>query len=300
MRGKFQEAGSTLKSESEAPQAELLLEQARVAGFSGDWRECKRLAHKAIELGTATDPTLMTLRQVKSLALYELGEFHVALEEIEEILALSELYPAGRTRFYALILQAKCLAMHSPESIHHSRALIDRVAADISEPDLDHALTLVRAEADLLRMEGLPYEKYSAAAAAFASAMGDLFYECLAYVDLEFSPIEEISKTYRGLLEALATSYSRISMLRSRTLPSTSAKILETGRKRQTHNNSTPAILSIPKFEQAVLLRYGIIVDLKNNKARRETLAGQSAKVLEALAQAPLDKEAIERLFPKS
>jgi ATP/maltotriose-dependent transcriptional regulator MalT len=86
--------------------AEVALEEARCASFEGHWQESLEWIERAFTYGP-TGVSQMTLRQVRAVALMELGRLSEALSEVELAQSLARLFPKTNLSLYVTATQIK-------------------------------------------------------------------------------------------------------------------------------------------------------------------------------------------------
>jgi hypothetical protein len=88
---------------------ELLIEQARLAAFNGDWNLSFQYATEAFHL-SPTPLSRMTIYQIRALATFELGNFMAVVSDLNHIDTLADLFPKAPSLFYSRILETRLMA----------------------------------------------------------------------------------------------------------------------------------------------------------------------------------------------
>jgi hypothetical protein len=178
---------SGTKLESNSDEGEWLLERLRLAAFERRWLEVTVVCET--ELPSSLMPlTRISILQVHALALYELGQFTLALRALEKIQSLATLYPVSQSAFYAKILQAKILA--TAGDFYQA----DKIRRELWMTELNQVhhglngfLTLLRLDASLKRLRGQNPRPEILAGMKICQLMGDGYYESLSHFEVLLS-----------------------------------------------------------------------------------------------------------------
>jgi len=292
-RGKHNLAQKEIsKIPTEKEDADLLLERARLSGLSGQWSDCESFASAALSI-EAPGPTHLTIRQVRSLARYELGKIDDSLRDIDEIVTLLEVYPSSNSIFYARSLEVRCLAAHParPDTVA-ARSALDLLWREQTQLglDLDSVLTLLRIEADLRRIEGLAWEPFSLAGGMIARTLGDAFYEGLAWLDLSYSSIPALSSAFAVEAAPKIAEYDRLKFLCNAEQVTTSGRILKRGRKSQSKLRGLALFPRYRELERILLPTRKLMIDLKARQITALNCSDSGERALAYLADEKVDK----------
>jgi hypothetical protein len=191
MRGELSRAEVLLKSmrndsQDQTSLNEILLEEAKLAFYEGDWATAEEKTSIALEL-QPTPTTHLALLQVRANALFELQEFTSSSRDLEVIDSLREILPKSSAGFYARALEVKVFARL--RGLSEARALLKNLWDQfIANPgNADELLTLCRIDLDLRRLEGRGTLHFARATHVLSRILGDRQYEALALVDLAYS-----------------------------------------------------------------------------------------------------------------
>ena len=213
-RGKLADADRFLlqaQSESSDPleRVELLLEAARLASFRGDYLSASLKASTALELQPSPTSAL-TLLQVRSLALYELGDWAGALADLEFAESFASVLPKAESGFYARILQTKVVAR--AHGLSEARKLFGKLWSN-QDWSLDSLLSLTRLAIDLQRLDGKAAPELAIACYQLSRQLGDQLYSALALIDLHYSVGDSERARIAPLLEPAKKEFSRVQAL---------------------------------------------------------------------------------------
>jgi hypothetical protein len=165
---------------------EVLLEKARLKNMNAEWPEAYRLASIAIDC-EPTAVTHMTLLQVRSISLYEMGLYQQCLKDLEKIETFSRLYPKAITAFYGKVLGCKTLILEGEGATAQK---LRRECWTSLRPDdqakYDKLMVLLRLEADLARIWGHDPSPFIHGHSLMAEKIGNELYKGLAILEMFF------------------------------------------------------------------------------------------------------------------
>ena len=214
MRGNLKGAESELSraqislADFEA-QSEFLLERARLAIAKGEWSTAVEKTTEALSLRPTAVSTL-TLLQIRALALFENNEWLASLKDLEAAESLRSIFPKSNAGFYAHALESKVRAR--AQGLKAGRKILDQLWL-YEKLNADLLLTLLRAELDLNRLQGLASPEIAIATNSISKFLGDQLYEGLALVDLFYSlPLTERA-AFAVEIAHLCHTFSRIQNL---------------------------------------------------------------------------------------
>lgn len=184
-RGNIDEAQTLLNSyqkQNSNLDVEIDVEKCRVLCFLGQWHEAYTLLSDVILQGPVAI-SLMTLLQMRALALYEMGDFPTALKDIEKIKSLSTLYPFSQSILFSSITKSKIFALQNRWL--EARALRrDLWRTFLSQEfNYDNFTSLLRLEIDFCRLQSSDAHKYIQLCLQVTEVSGDDLYYALAYFD---------------------------------------------------------------------------------------------------------------------
>jgi hypothetical protein len=219
MRGELSRAEVLLKSMRDDSQDqtalnEILLEEAKLASYEGDWATAEEKASIALEL-QPTPTTHLALLQVRANALFELQEFTRSKLDLDVIDALREILPKSSAGFYARALEVKVFARL--RGLSEARTLLKTLWKQfIAKPgNADELLTLCRIEIDLRRLEGRSTLNFARATHALCRILGDRQYEALALVDLAYSVTASKRAAVQARLNEATSQFNRVARVLS-------------------------------------------------------------------------------------
>lgn len=285
-RGHITEARATVAAalQHDSADPELLLEQARIELYDGEWSNCVEGATYGLSLAPS-GVTKMTLFQVRAAALFELQEFAACMRDIEKAETLSHLYPHSNARFYAQILRAKIAIQQG--QLAQSRVLLTTLWERSVRSTIlsrDRLLTLARAELDHARASGGAVASWARVSLDLSLQLGDLLFAALARVDLQYSTLADAELA--GTLAADRHLFARVERLLSAiesnsTTTSTARSVL----------SSKYVRVRAPRPTFILLAKHNILIDLVSIAARELRKGKQLITALKALEQGPLSKE---------
>lgn len=167
--------------------AELILEQARIFAFEGNWLKAREVAVAGMSM-KPVPVTLTSLLQVASLAEFECGNINQAVQFNDKIQSMKSVFPNGSTPIYSDCLRAKILARDQGR-----KAALDLLVScwqqclKTGNLDKNAALALLRTELDIERYFGEDHFSQASATWHLANSIGDRLYEVLAQIDVSFS-----------------------------------------------------------------------------------------------------------------
>jgi tetratricopeptide (TPR) repeat protein len=219
MRGELSRAEVLLKSMRDDSQDqtalnEILLEEAKLASYEGDWAAAEEKASIALEL-QPTPTTHLALLQVRANALFELQEFTRSKRDLEVIDALREILPKSSAGFYARALEVKVFARL--RGLSEASTLLKALWKQfIAKPgNADELLTLCRIEIDLRRFEGRSTLYFARATHALCRILGDRQYEALALIDLAYSVTASKRVAVQTRLNEATSQFNRVARVLS-------------------------------------------------------------------------------------
>ena len=196
-RGELDEAERIIRKSMDAhatpeTRMEVLLEQARLAAFSGNWSLCHILSAKALESKQLESLSYLSSLQVHALACFELGEFHAAIQALHAAESLATIFPFSISAHYANVLRARIAARDQGVASGISKiselwkAFRENKAIELTA-DMVHAL--VFGSVDILKYARLSgesseqLEKLILVSFAMTEAMGERLYSALGCLD---------------------------------------------------------------------------------------------------------------------
>jgi hypothetical protein len=197
-RGHIDQAAEILvtlkQSDAEiALDAEYLIECCRVKAFLGQWEAVISDCTKVFCLETSP-VTRMTVLQTRATALYETGQWQLALKDIDLIRSFAKLFPESYSYFYAEILAIKIESTFG--DIQKATRLLQHIWQThlaSSSMNQDQLLTLLRAEGHVLRARGQNSLWASHAVMILSNLIGDDQYAAFARLELFFAGVNTIS-----------------------------------------------------------------------------------------------------------
>lgn len=296
-RGKFAEAIELLvQVDKDGPieTPEVLLEEARIKAFSGQWTDCFAICQKAVSQ-KPTGLTLQTIMQVRSLALFELGDFSACARDLDLLESMSRIYPSSQASLYARITMVKLLAVKG--ELRRARRELNLLWQDFRSPkrgSLDFLLVLLRAESCLSFCEGGDPLRFSQACGLVARTTGEDFYGALALMESANArlPDDETQRTLANDRER----FSRLKLLQteidSKQKPiSTSAAVI-----RAWKSGRELASLPAPSAANFILLEnHNVLIQLQPFQIHKLSAESKLLKVLAVLAKGRISKEVLFR-----
>ena len=200
-RGRIDEAETIIRkcaasSASPEERMEVLLEQARLAAFRGDWNLCHALSAKALDSGELQSLSYLSSLQVHALSCFEMGEFHAAVKALDLAESLASVYPFSISAHYANVLRARIAARD--QSVRNGLSKIGELWRGLRKspgdgPTADAVHAIVFGLADILKFAKLMHvsedisagklEKSVLVSFHMTEAMGEQLYSALAGLD---------------------------------------------------------------------------------------------------------------------
>ena len=192
---------------------ELLLEEARLAAFDGEWVISLKLINTTM-LMEPSPVTRLTLFQMRSLAYFELGDFRNALRDLDTLDSLGTTFTNALTVTYGKILRARIMA----RSVLGDRCelLLSGLWTSVKSRSgfsIDTLLTVLRAEIDVRRFCGLPHSDFALASWLVADAIGDKLYEALGRLDYFCSLSADGRRSMTSGIKYDASTFRRVNSL---------------------------------------------------------------------------------------
>lgn len=275
--GDLLEADAQLSS-LPALDAEILLEHARLSVFQGKWAQAKSQCLQALSIrdtGRASPVTEMTIRQVLSVATYNLGEIEDSEREVNLALTLGELFPGAQSLMYARIHLAR--VYFAKNESHLGREALDAAwesALSGKSPKLDPLIPLLQAE----RLD--PKSCFVSSKSAYseyliAKAKGELLYQGLALRDfLALCP--NAAPSYHKELAHLQSKFERL-----RAEPRSPVTLPYSIWLPDPHH-TTKSIL---------IAKHQVWIDLSSLKVRKIALTPQMVRAAKLLSLGPIESE---------
>ena len=217
-RGSLEEARTlhaSLQKESltQTTMVELLLEEARISAFDGEWASSLRLINTAM-LMEPSPVTRLTLFQMRSLAYFELGDFRNSLRDLDTLDSLGTTFSNALTVTYGKILRARIMARSISEDRceHLLRELWTTIKMRPGF-SIDTLLTILRAEIDIRRFFGKQHSDLAFASWLVADSIGDKLYEALGRLDYYCSLSVENRGVVKNEVTQDALSFRRVNAL---------------------------------------------------------------------------------------
>ncbi len=215
-RGHFPEAWvklQTYRSEKESLEIdpEWNLELARLFAYANEWEKCIETCGKVLNL-QPSPMSMMVALQVRSVAAFELGNFALALSDINRIRSLDRLYPNTQVAYYAELVDVKVAAAQGQLTL--AKLKLSQIwQRQINAPvfTFDHLLTVLRVEAFVAMSAGHDATRILELAVWTALKQGDDFHTALSQFEL-YVTNPNYSLLDRRVFEAVAR-YQRISSL---------------------------------------------------------------------------------------
>jgi tetratricopeptide (TPR) repeat protein len=287
LRSRFDEAQQSIEQaqSSGIEPAEVYLEKARLAALSRRWEDCVEACTRALASQPAAI-TQLTLYQVRALAWFELGEMSRALSDLSRIESLAPLFPDAPPAFYARALEARIRARtRSPAHGQAIAAELLRATLGRRALNLDDALTLLRLEIDLRRLQSQAILPLAIATHAIADAIGDRLYAAYALLDaycaMNRTPPEALQASEWREFEAARVLEQEIFSVLPRT--STTAETIRnsmTGPSEAPQEQLTPLTLIFWKTHS---LRF----DLRSRTVKKVSVSERSLAIATVIADFP-------------
>jgi hypothetical protein len=246
MRGHLADAKTSLtKLEGEFSQrpsneqAELVQEKAKLHGLEGNWKACADECTRALSLDPAP-VTMLTLYQIRAVALYEQGFFAEAKQDLVRVDSLASIFPESQARFYASVLRLRISAKMSggspdaaKDAQNDPQILASRLSAfseelwnlptassDSSgglggEFNADEMLTLLRAELELRTDAGAKLGLQALLTFRLAEIVGDRLYRALALLDVWSCAKSDLRALIHPMLMEGCAEFKRVQMVYS-------------------------------------------------------------------------------------
>lgn len=294
-RGRLKESSALLGNLQPGTSPQLLLEEARLAAFNGDWASCGRLCKKAY---AANPPaiTRLALFQVGALAHFEQGDFAAASLNLSLIESMKTDFPKCISVFYAELLRLRILAREGSARAADVRARIGAIwkrwLADGG--DLDQLQALLRVEVDLRRIWKLPQLGFALGSYLAAAAMGEELYAALALVECYVSAPAAQRERLRALAFGALPSFERVRRVFAELAGDEPASTSVQAMRESLAESSAETLAFDERRLQAASLalpEYGIVVNLAPFRAQSTAGYAQFARIFEALAGGKLLKE---------
>ena len=215
-RGKLEEAGRLIEkqvSKETLARSENQLEKARLLSFGGKWVGSIQLCTELLNSEQLAGISRLTVFQIRANALFEVGEFHKSLRDIENAEPLLLIYPSAPSGFYLKILHVKVLLkLGETTAADYARNLLVSTSTQKAAISSDELLALFRLESYVARQKKLPFKNWAYCAYVLSKAMGDDLYAGLALVEWSLGQ-ESMSQDALGMLEHYRRRFSRVESL---------------------------------------------------------------------------------------
>lgn len=272
---------------------DTLLELCRVYYHKARWQDSIKVINLALSKQDVSAITRITLLQMRTVSLFEIGEFEKCLMDIEEIRSLSILFPFSQCCLYAEALHIKVIAR--TDGIQRAELFFKKCVKkylNVNEDGMpDRLLTLLRIKIDLLRLQNKPYASIALACQLLADSMGDDLYKALAILDLAFSENENLSKGAKTQLLALRNKFEKVQIIlneiESLNPESTSSKAISFYQPPKSENMFNEEINEI------LILDLNLKINLKNLNVSTTTLKNQSLNILKIISENIILRETI-------
>ena len=310
-RGQFEDAekklaelNSSLDATAVHSRVELYLDQSRLAAYRNDWIKSLELCNEGLALNP-TVVTRMTLLQVRSLALFELGQFAGARKDIDLISSLATLFPATPNAFYAGVLKARIAARTGGVQAGFAQLMpLRKHLQQATSGGRDLLLTLLRTEIDLLRLNDQNITAHAVACFVLAEQMGDELYAGLAFLDLYLSVSLEFRKALEGTLKVYSSRFEKLRSLLNEVetgIPgSTSSKTIKMAVAIAASPDflSQAALTAPQQIKSLVLLSAHQVIELDPFRIRTTEFQEKAMAVLQIMKAEPILKaELMKRVW---
>ena len=240
---------------------EIAFERSRVLFAMGQWEKSKILTSKIIA-SCPTGITVMGAYQTQSLANTELGNFRMALSDVEKVISLGALYPKAFSLFYAQVQKVRLLYLDSDlVTSERLRIRLWNQCLKSDKIDLDDLLTLTRLE--LFSKSKIPIHRLLNLLRVqwtCADLMGDNLYRSLT----------EAYGFILGLTSSLsqeARQFERVKSLLEG--PTTEAKHLEILLENSNISSESACVENLEPVRLVYLPLQSMLVDIQENVVRK-------------------------------
>jgi hypothetical protein len=250
---------------------ELVLEAARMACHQGEWAMAEKLSAQGLA-SLPTGITQLTLRQVRSTALIELGRLREAGMEIRLAKILSQLFPHGNLQVYVQATEVRWQTRSG--DLKKAHQLLTTIWRNLSDTalNIDVCVVLCRVELEIRQLSLKRFDHLALGIWAMCERNGDKLYSALAAAEIPFS--SAVLKFWDKEFE-LAGLYSR-------------ARLAISAKHSRVNHTPSHAVELTPEesrdLQTLILESWNIQVDLRTLKVSRVKYSDQVWKALSAIA----------------
>lgn len=269
LRGDFERAEKKLaelaREQDEVAQTECLVDRARLAAFRGLWSQCREICEESLH--RKSDPvTQLSVLQIRSVALMEMGRLTEALNDVEMVLSQAESYPRAVAIGFCKAQRIRILMRErGPRAVAPDIADLWLETISTEPLNLDLVLVLLRLEIDRCRLLGLPYTPFAQACCRVADVLGDRLYEGLAILDL-VAGVEKPGDTLIRILTGYIEEFSRMRRLYEDASSETSVTV--SGQALRMSKREVLELDELPRQSLILLREPACVIDLREHKAK--------------------------------